>query len=100
VNPEAPRPISAGIQPELESIPSMASTLKLENVEPPISGSLVSAPSIAKVASTPRCPLIANCAVKFVAPFASVMVPAESSSKLLKSRLFNGSELTASLDRS
>ena len=62
VNPAAPRPISAGIQPELESMPSTASTLKLENVAPPISGSLMSAPSMAKVASTPRWPLMANCA--------------------------------------
>ena len=68
MNPAAPRPISAGIQPGLDWMPSTASTLKLENVEPPISGSLMSAPSMAKVASTPRCPFMANCAVKFVAP--------------------------------
>ena len=41
--------------------PSTASTLKFEKVAPPISGSLISAPSMANVASTPRCPLIANC---------------------------------------
>jgi len=40
VKPAAPRPMSAAIQPELESILSTASTLKLEKVEPPISGSL------------------------------------------------------------
>ena len=79
---------------------STASTLKFENVAPPISGSLMSAPSIANVASTPRCPLIANCAVKFVAPFESVIVPAASRSRVLKSRLFSGSSLTAWLDSS
>ena len=42
-------------------MPSTASTLKFEKVDPPISGSLMSAPSMANVASTPRCPLIANC---------------------------------------
>ena len=45
----------------------------------------MSAPSIAKIASTPRCPLIANWAVKLVAPLVSVIVPAASSSKVLKS---------------
>ena len=100
VNPAAPRPISAGIHPELESMPSTASTLKLEKVAPPISGSLMSAPSMAKVASTPRWPLIANWAVKLVAPLASVMVPAASSRSELKSRLFKGSSLTAWLDSS
>jgi hypothetical protein len=40
------------IHPELESILSTASTLKLGNVEPPISGSLMSAPSMAKVAGS------------------------------------------------
>jgi hypothetical protein len=79
---------------------STASTLKFEKVAPPISGSLMSAPSMAKVASTPRCPLMANCAVKLVAPLASVMVPAASSSSVLKSRLFSGSSLTAWLDSS
>ena len=54
VKPAAPRPMSAGIQPELESMPSTASTLKFEKVAPPISGSEVSAPSMANVASTPR----------------------------------------------
>ena len=82
VNPAAPRPISAGIQPELESMPSTASTLKLVKVVPPISGSLMSAPSMAKVASTPRWPLMANCWVKLVAPLASVMVPAASSRRV------------------
>ena len=43
---------------------------------------------------------MANCAVKLVAPFASVMVPAASSSSVLKSRLFSGSSLTAWLDSS
>ena len=100
VKPAAPRPISAGIQPELESMLSTASTLKFEKVTPPISGSLMSAPSMAKVASTPRCPLMANCAVKLVAPLVSVMVPAASSSSVLKSRLFSGSSLTAWLDSS
>ena len=94
VNPAAPRPISAGIQPETDLISSTASTLKLEKVAPPISGSLVSALSIAKVASTPRWPLMANCWVKLVAPLASVMVPAASSSSWLKSRLFSGMALT------
>ena len=58
----------------------------------------MSAPSIANTASTPRCPSIANCCVKFVAPFASVIVPAASNSNVLKSRPFSGSELTDSLD--
>jgi hypothetical protein len=43
---------------------------------------------------------MANCWVKFVAPLASVMVPAASSKSWLKSRLFKGSELTAWLDSS
>ena len=81
-------------------MPSTASTLKLEKVEPPISGSLMSAPSIAKVASTPRWPLMANCAVKLVAPLASVMVPAASRRRELKSRLLSGSSLTAWPDSS
>jgi len=59
----------------------------------------MSAPSMAKVASTPRCPLMANCWVKFVAPFTSVIVPAASRSRVLKSRPFRGSELTSWLDR-
>ena len=58
----------------------------------------MSAPSMAKVASTPRWPLMANCAVKLVAPLASVMVPAASSSNVLKSRLLRGSSLTAWLE--
>lgn len=72
VKPEAPRPISAGIHPELDLSSCTASTLKLEKVDPPISGSLMSAPSMAKVASTPRCPLMANCAVKLEAPLGFV----------------------------
>src|SRR6267154_1113099 len=55
----------------------MASTSKFVNVLPPISGSLTSAPSIANTASTPRCPLMANCWVKFVCPFTSVIVPGQ-----------------------
>jgi hypothetical protein len=43
--------------------------------------------------------LMANCAVKLVAPLASVIVPAASSSNWLKSRLLSGSSLTAWLDR-
>ena len=73
----------------------MASTLKFGMILPPISGSLMSAPSMANVASTPRWPLIANCWVKFVAPFVSVIVPAARSNKVLKSRPFRGKELTA-----
>ena len=98
VKPAAPRPISAGIQPEFDRISSTASTLKFENVAPPISGSELSAPSIANTASTPRWPLIANCCVKLVAPFASVIVPAAKRSNWLKSRLFNGSSDTVRLD--
>jgi len=94
VNPAAPRPISAGIQPDCDWISSTASTLKFENVAPPISGSLESAPSMAKTASTPRCPFTANCAVKLVAPFVSVMVPAASRSNWLKSRLLSGIDVT------
>ena len=55
---------------------------------------------MAKVASTPRWPLMANCWVKLVAPLASVMVPAASSNNWLKSRLFRGSWLTDLLERS
>src|ERR1035441_6059188 len=78
VNPAAPRPISAGIQPELDWIASTASTLKFEKVAPPISGSLMSAPSMANTASTPRCPLMANCAVAArFAPAAGILLPAE-----------------------
>src|ERR1035441_3614215 len=47
VKPAAPRPITAGIQPELERISCTASTLKFVNVPPPISGSVLSAPSMA-----------------------------------------------------
>jgi hypothetical protein len=98
VKPAAPRPISAGIHPELDCSSWIASTLKFAKALPPISGSLVSAPSMAKTASTPRWPLIANCWVKFVAPLTSVMVPAASNSNVLKSRPFSGRELTDSLD--
>ena len=98
VKPAAPRPISAGIHPELDWISCTASTLKLEKVAPPISGSLLSAPSMAKTAAVPRCPLTANCCVKFDAPLVSVMVPAASSSSWLKSRLLSGSPETALLD--
>ena len=84
----------AGTGPNL----STASTLKLEKVEPPISGSLMSAPSIANTASTPRWPFTANCCVKLVAPFASVIVPAANSNSWLKSRLLSGSTLTVWLD--
>src|SRR5437016_9697678 len=68
----------------------MASTLKFENVAPPSSGSVVSAPSTANTVATPRCPFTANCCVKFAAPLVSVIVPAASSSNLLKSRVFSG----------
>ena len=68
----------------------MASTLKFENVAPPISGSVVSAPSMAKTVVVPRWPLTANCCVKFAAPLASVMVPAANKSSLLKSRELSG----------
>jgi hypothetical protein len=98
VKPAAPRPISAGIQPELERISSTASTLKLVKVAPPISGSVLSAPSMANTAAVPRCPLTANCCVKLDAPLVSVMVPAASSSSWLKSRLFRGIAETALAD--
>src|ERR1039457_6750903 len=98
VNPAAPRPISAGIHPELERISCTASTLKFEKVDPPISGSVLSAPSIANTAAVPRCPLTANCCVKFEVPLVSVMVPAASSNNWLKSRLLIGSSDTALLD--
>ena len=98
VKPAAPRPISAGIQPELERISCTASTLKFVKVAPPISGSVLSAPSMAKTAAVPRWPFTANCCVKFAAPLVSVMVPAASRSNWLKSRLFRGSEETALLD--
>ena len=94
VNPAAPRPISAGIQPDCDWISSTASTLKFDIVAPPISGSLESAPSRAKTASTPRCPFTANCCVKLVAPFVSVIVPAASRSNWLKSRLLSGIAVT------
>ena len=58
----------------------------------------MSAPSIANTASTPLCPLMANCCVKFVAPLTSVMVPAASRSSVLKSRPLSGSSLTDWLD--
>jgi hypothetical protein len=53
---------------------------------------------MAKTASTPRWPSMANCCVKLVAPFTSVMVPAASRRSVLKSRPLRGSELTESLD--
>src|ERR1035441_7555944 len=68
----------------------MASTLKFAKVAPPISGSLVNPPSIAKTEAAPRCPLTVNCWVKFAAPLVSVIVPAASSNNLLKSRSFSG----------
>ena len=77
----------------------MASTLKLEKVAPPISGSVVSAPSSENTVADPRCPLTANCCVKFAAPFASVIVPAASSSSLLKSRVLSGRLETSPLER-
>ena len=68
----------------------MASTLKLENVAPPISGSVVSMPSIENTVAVPRWPLTVNCCVKFAAPLVSVCVPAASRSNWLKSRLLSG----------
>ena len=76
----------------------MASTLKLEKVAPPSSGSLESVPSVAKTAVTPRCPFIENCCVKFAAPLVSVIVPAASRSSLLKSRSFKGRFETSLLE--
>ena len=100
VNPAAPRPISAGIQPELES-------MLFHRIHVEVGESGAAHLRIADVgavhgegASTPRCPLMANCAVKLVAPLASVMVPAASNSRVLKSRLFSGSSLTAWLESS
>src|SRR5579863_8092088 len=95
VKPAAPRPISAGIHPELDRISCTASTFKFVNVAPPISGSVLSAPSMANTAAVPRWPFTANCCVKFAAPLVSVIVPAASNSSWLKSRLFNGREETA-----
>src|SRR5215831_5693648 len=77
----------------------MASTLKLENVAPPISGSVVSAPSSANTVAVPRCPFTANCCVKFAAPLVSVIVPAASKSSLLKSREFSGRLDTSDRER-
>ncbi len=77
----------------------MASTLKLEKVAPPTSGSVVSMESMAKTAAVPRWPFTANCWVKLAAPFESVMVPAASSSNWLKSRLLRGIAATALLER-
>src|ERR1700730_14724917 len=77
----------------------MASTLKLENVAPPISGSVVSKPSRAKTVATPRWPLTANCWVKLAAPLASVIVPAARSNNLLKARALRGKLDTSALER-
>jgi len=77
----------------------MASTLKLEKVDPPSSGSLVSIPSMAKTVVAPRWPFTANCWVKFAAPLVSVMVPAASKSNWLKSRLLSGNVDTSFLDK-
>src|SRR6516225_440055 len=77
----------------------MASTLKLENVDPPICGSVVSIPSMAKTVVEPRWPFTANCWVKFAAPLVSVMVPAASKSNWLKSRLLSGNVDTSSFDK-
>jgi len=71
----------------------------LRNVAPPSSGSVVSAPSMAKTDAVPRCPFTANCCVKLAAPFVSVIVPAASSSNLLKSRSFRGRLETSPLVR-
>src|ERR1017187_6274520 len=78
----------------------MASTLKLENVAPPISGSVVSMPSMANTVVMPRCPLTVNCWVKLAAPLVSVCVPAASRSSWLKSRLLRGSAATWRLESS
>src|SRR4029077_16568021 len=85
--------------PELACTSWIASILKLENVAPPISGSVVSNPSIAKTVAEPRWPLTANCCVKLAAPLASVMVPAASRRSLLKSREFRGRLETLDADR-
>src|SRR5271169_2895399 len=77
----------------------MASTLKLEKVAPPISGSVVSIPSMAKTVVEPRWPFTANCWVKFAAPLVSVMVPAASKSNWLKSRLLSGNVDTSFFDK-
>src|SRR5439155_26690238 len=98
VKPAAPWPISAGMTPELERTSSTASTLKLEKVAPPISGSVVSIPSMANTVVAPRWPFPANCWVKFAAPLLSVMVPAASRSNWLKSRLLRGKVDTSFFD--
>src|SRR4029077_11419509 len=77
----------------------MASTLKFEKVAPPISGSVVSNPSRAKTVAVPRYSFRANCAVKLAAPLVSVMVPAASSSNLLKSLALSGRLETSPLER-
>ena len=100
VYPAAPCPISAGSTPELDLISRIASTLKFENVAPPISGSVVSMASIENTVALPRCPLTVNCCVKFAAPFVSVCVPADSSSSWLKSRLLSGRADTCLSDKS
>ena len=73
--------------------------LKLEKVAPPISGSVVSTPSMEKTVVEPRWPLTANCWVKLAAPLASVMVPAASRRSLLKSREFRGRLETLEAER-
>ncbi len=85
--------------PELDSTSWMASTLKLEKVAPPISGSVVSTPSMEKTVVEPRWPLTANCCVKLAAPLASVMVPAARRRSLLKSREFRGRLETLEAER-
>src|SRR6266850_2691655 len=85
--------------PELDCTSWMASTLKLEKVAPPSSGSVVSAPSMAKTAAEPRWPLTANCCVKLAAPLVSVMVPAARRRSLLKSRSLRGRLDTSPVER-
>src|SRR6266850_2325782 len=84
--------------PELDCTSWMASTLKLEKVAPPSSGSVVSAPSMAKTAAEPRWPLTANCCVKLAAPLVSVMVPAARRRSLLKSRSLRSSRVWSDND--
>jgi len=50
VKPAAPRPMSAGIQPELDCKLLNRIYVEIRERAPPISGSLTSAPSIAKTA--------------------------------------------------
>ena len=76
----------------------MASTLKFENVAPPISGSLAKMPSMAKTAVVPRWPFTANCWVKFEEPLVSLCVPPASRRSWLKSRLLRGRPATSLLE--